>query len=84
MNPGDPWAWAGLAGDIVDLVPFVTGVGEAIDAVATTRKIVKNADNALDAAKNARKATSAHSAMRKSTGSYEILFIDNYLRRKIY
>ena len=28
-NPIDPWAWVGLAGDIIDLVPFVTGVGEA-------------------------------------------------------
>ena len=30
-NPGDPWAWAGLSGDLVDvLLPFVGGVGEAI------------------------------------------------------
>ncbi|MBQ2253423.1 MAG: hypothetical protein II328_05495, partial [Clostridia bacterium] len=25
-NPSDPWAWGGLAGDLVDLVPIVTGV----------------------------------------------------------
>ena len=28
VNPTDPWAWAGLAGDAIDLIPFVTGVGE--------------------------------------------------------
>ena len=28
VNPTDPWAWAGLAGDAIDLIPFVTVVGE--------------------------------------------------------
>ena len=28
INPKDPWAWAGLAGDAIDLIPCVTGVGE--------------------------------------------------------
>lgn len=32
QNPSDPWAWAGLVGDVVDLVPFVTGVGELTKA----------------------------------------------------
>ncbi len=29
-NPADPWAWAGLVGDAVDLIPCVSGVGEAV------------------------------------------------------
>ena len=29
-NPSDPMAWIGLAGDVVDLIPFVTGVGETL------------------------------------------------------
>ena len=37
-NPTDPWAWAGLAGDVVDLVPFVTGVGEVNRAVKAANK----------------------------------------------
>ena len=37
-NPTDPWAWAGLAGDVVDLVPFVTGVGEVTRAVKAANK----------------------------------------------
>ena len=33
VNPGDPWNWAGLIGDAIDLIPFVTGAGEATRAV---------------------------------------------------
>ena len=32
-NPADPWAWASLAGDAVDMIPIVTGCGEAIKAM---------------------------------------------------
>ena len=32
-NPYNPWAWAGLAGDVIDVaVLFVTGVGEVTRA----------------------------------------------------
>ena len=58
-NPSDPWAWAGLVGDAVDLIPFVTGVGEVTRAVSTGRKVLKAADTAdavHDAAKVAKKA----------------------------
>ena len=49
MNPADPWAWAGVVGDAVDLIPFVTGVGEVTRAV----KVTKKNDNAADAVKTA-------------------------------
>ena len=49
QNPSDPWAWAGLVGDAVDvLIPVVSGVGEVTDAIRVANKI----DNAHDAAKN--------------------------------
>ena len=32
-HPDDPLAWAGLAGDAIDLIPFVTGVGETTRVV---------------------------------------------------
>ena len=51
VNPTDPWAWAGLAGDAIDLIPFVTGVGEVTRAVKTTNKVVDKLDNAKDIAK---------------------------------
>ena len=39
VNPADPLAWAGLAGDAIDLIPFVTGVGEVTRAVKTIDKV---------------------------------------------
>lgn len=61
INPVNPWAWAGLVGDAVDLLPFVTGVGESvrvtkmvkytddiIDASYDTIKFVKATDNVVD------------------------------------
>ena len=44
-NPSDPWTWVGLAGDVVDLVPFVSGVGEATDLV----RVATKADDFVDA-----------------------------------
>lgn len=43
-NPTDPWAWASLAGDAVDLVPFVSGFGEATRTVKMTVVAVGEAD----------------------------------------
>ena len=40
-RPADPWAWAGLAGDVIDLIPGVTGVGETIRAAKASKKLVK-------------------------------------------
>lgn len=61
QNPSDPWAWAGLVGDVVDLVPFVTGVGEitkaagavadaanVIDDVHDTARALDNIEDAVD------------------------------------
>ena len=48
MNPDDPWAWIGLAGDVIDLIPFVTCVGEVAKSV---RAGVKVADAVWDVTK---------------------------------
>lgn len=41
VNPGDPWAWAGLAGDLVDVViPFVGGAGETVRAISKAIDII--------------------------------------------
>ena len=56
LNPTDIWAWASLAGDVVDLIPVVTGVGEitraarTIDKASTTVQIAKAIDFTDDAA----------------------------------
>ena len=48
INPLDPWAWAGLVGDALDLIPFVTGVGESIKGVRVVAKGLDLVDDTLD------------------------------------
>ena len=50
-NPTDPMSRVGLAGDIIDLVPFVTGVGEATKAIGATITITNKIDNTCDTIK---------------------------------
>ncbi|MBQ5912834.1 MAG: hypothetical protein IIW93_07040, partial [Bacteroidaceae bacterium] len=54
-NPEDPWAWVGLAGDVIDVVvPFVGGVGETVKVLSATNKVantVDAVDDAYDAAR---------------------------------
>ena len=49
INPLDPWAWAGLGGDALDLIPFVTGLGEGVKGMRVVAKGADLADDALDA-----------------------------------
>ena len=64
-NPSDPWAWAGLIGDAVDvLVPFVSGVGETTKALKVANKVddvVDAVDDVHDTAKVVNKATDINS-----------------------
>ena len=73
-NPTDPWNWLGLAGDIIDLIPGVTGVGEIARGVKGAAKIVPKVDNVIDGAKALRRSEDAVSALKNATGSYEIIF----------
>ena len=73
-NPTDPWAWAGLAGDVVDLVPFVTGVGEVTRAVKAANKAgdvltIQKAANFTDDAADIIKGLDRSSGFTKSTRS---------------
>ena len=74
VNPTDPWAWASLAGDVVDLIPFVSGVGEVtravktVDKVKDTVQIAKAVDFTEDAA-NIVKTLDRSSGFTKSTVS---------------
>lgn len=74
VNPTDIWAWAGLVGDAVDLLPFVTGVGEMTRAVKTVSKAVDKTDDIADIAKHLRKTDDLVKKARKATGSYEIIY----------
>ncbi len=64
INPTDVWAWAGLVGDAVDLIPFVTGVGE----VARGIKLLNKSDEVIDAAKSIKRS------VNNASGTYEILY----------
>ena len=60
FNPADPFAWIGLAGDAVDLIPFVTGVGETIRALKVSSKVgnvADTVDDAIDTYRNVKKVT---------------------------
>ena len=65
-NPANPWAWAGLAGDVVDLIPGVTGVGETVRAVNTARKAAKKANDVVDVSKKTVKASERAKAVRQA------------------
>ena len=55
-NPYDPSAWAGVVGDAIDLIPIVTGVGEAVRALRFTDKMGNTLEiaEAVDFTKDAR------------------------------
>ena len=55
VNPTDLGAWIGLLGDTIDLIPFVTGVGESIRIYRASGKIADGADAAIDTYRNLRK-----------------------------
>ena len=50
-KPTDVRSWVDLAGDIIDLVPFVTGVGEAAKITGATLSITNKVDNVTDTIK---------------------------------
>ena len=62
-NPADLGAWIGLAGDAIDLIPFVTGVGETVRGLRIADKfdnVVEIADSlgdSIDTYRDVRKVT---------------------------
>ncbi len=74
LNPADPWAWGGLVGDTIDLIPFVTGVGEVTRSVKVTVKASDNSSNVVKAARYVYNTSDSSNAIRKMTGSYDIEF----------
>ena len=67
MNPKDPWAWIGLAGDLIDVaIPFVGGIGEATRAINAATEVIDAVDDIHDAGRAAERiddATDAYKAM---------------------
>ena len=65
VNPTDIWAWAGLVGDTIDLIPFMTGAGEVIRVTNASRKIAGAIDDAHDTAKALDNTIDTYKALRK-------------------
>ena len=69
MNPDDPWAWIGLAGDIIDVaVPFVGGLGEATRAISAATEVIDTVDDIHDAGKTADRIEDAAEACQVFPG----------------
>jgi len=74
-NPTDPWAWASLAGDVIDLAaPGISGLGEVTKAVKVTTEVVDKTEDVVSTAKKIYKTADKTSDIRKATGSYEIIY----------
>ena len=82
-NPYDPWNWAGLVGDTIDLIPFVTGTGEVvkglrfIDKAGNTFEIAKAVDLTEDAKKTV-KSLDRVGDFTKSTGPKGVQIHNGY------
>ncbi|MBP3446407.1 MAG: RHS repeat-associated core domain-containing protein [Clostridia bacterium] len=74
INPGDPWAWVSLIGDAVDIIPFITGIGEATKSVKLVIKATDDAPDVISSARRLKNSSSLTNRIRSSTGSYEILY----------
>ncbi len=70
INPLNPWAWAGLAGDALDLIPFATGIGESIKGM---RVVAKGADLADDTLTTIRFAKAANYADEFADGGLDLV-----------
>jgi len=85
QNPKDPLAWLGLAGDVIDLVPFVCGVGEVVRTISTGKKVAKKVGDVYEVAgslRDVKKFTETTSDtltdIKKLTGSYTIKYKGNH------
>ncbi len=75
-NPKDPWAWAGLVGDVFDLaVPGLSGVGEVIKGARTAGKVVDGISATNKARKTYKTISNTYevsNATRKATKSINL------------
>ena len=67
-NPTDVWAVAGLIGDIIDLIPFVAGVGESVKVIKVSVKVSDGLGDLTNAGKYGIKSYSLLRQLLKGTG----------------
>lgn len=66
-NPSDALAWVGLAFDTLDLIPFVTGLGETAKAIRLSKKGIEAAGDAGKSVKNLMNIADSPSMLKKSS-----------------
>lgn len=67
VSPSDPWAWIGLIGDIIDIIPFVTGVGEitrAFKVADNTADLIDNVGDSTRVVSNSTRSGAVRKAWR--------------------
>ncbi|MBQ6862975.1 MAG: hypothetical protein IJO14_01930 [Clostridia bacterium] len=67
-DPYDLWNWAGVIGDVIDLIPVVTGVGEITRSIKTVDYVIDCADSTVDFGKSANIAKVATSGSVNNIG----------------
>lgn len=77
-NPSDGWAWVGLGADLLDLIPFVTCLGEGVRAgraVNAFSDVVKTADNVHDTLRTVDNSADSFTTIYRSVSNAEALDI---------
>ncbi len=64
-DPSDPEAWLYLAGDAVDLLPIVSGVGETARLMKAGNRVAETLDDVQDAGKAIDDTIDTYKALRK-------------------
>ena len=86
-NPTDPWAWVGLAGDCIDLIPFVTGVGEGVKGLRLLAKAADKtadlADTIHDSTKVADKVSDMAKLTKKTSGNNTRGLLSDFLGKPV-
>ena len=78
-DPTDPSAWFGLALDIVDLIPFLTGTGEAYRAYKFTDNLIDGFGDLSKAKEYGIKGYAALKKLLKGTGLHAHHIIEQRL-----
>ena len=72
-NPNDVWAWAGLVGDAIDLIPFVAGVGESIKIAKVAKNTLEISDDIYDSQKVVETVTEVTEKSQNKAGMSEMI-----------
>ena len=79
-NPSDGWAWVGLSADLLDLIPFVTCLGEGVRAyraINTISDVAKVADDVHDTVRTIDNSVDGVTTVYRSVSKAEAIDIIN-------